>query len=140
MKMRMGATHFLMKRLPKVASEMALHVLAYNITRAMSIMGGPTADGSNAGIAHPKSLSRLEIPNPSPQTFLHGHDPERTSDLADGVLGVECPLNCQSDNCDRKCAAENGTGENPSKISQIETASKTKDWEGGPFPSILKYR
>jgi hypothetical protein len=32
-KMRMGATHFLMKRLPKVATEMALHVLAYNLTR-----------------------------------------------------------------------------------------------------------
>jgi len=39
LKMRMGATHFLMKRLPKVATEMALHVLAYNMTRAMSIMG-----------------------------------------------------------------------------------------------------
>jgi transposase len=39
LKMRMGATHFLMKRLPNVASEMALHVLAYNMTRAMSIMG-----------------------------------------------------------------------------------------------------
>jgi transposase len=38
LKMRM-ATHFLMKRLPKVATEMALHVLAYNMTRAMSIMG-----------------------------------------------------------------------------------------------------
>jgi transposase len=30
LKMRMGATHFLMKRLPKVATEMALHVLANN--------------------------------------------------------------------------------------------------------------
>lgn len=39
LKMRMGATHFLMKRLPKVASEMALHVLAYNLTRAMNIIG-----------------------------------------------------------------------------------------------------
>jgi transposase len=39
LKMRMGAAHFLMKRLPKVATEMALHVLAYNMTRAMSIMG-----------------------------------------------------------------------------------------------------
>jgi transposase len=39
LKMRMGATHFLMKRLPKVATEMALHVLAYNLTRAMNIMG-----------------------------------------------------------------------------------------------------
>src|SRR5438034_8080025 len=33
LKMRMGATHFLMKRLPKVATEMALHVLAYNLRR-----------------------------------------------------------------------------------------------------------
>jgi Transposase DDE domain len=39
MKARMGATHFLMKRLPKVATEMALHVLAYNLTRVMNIMG-----------------------------------------------------------------------------------------------------
>ena len=30
-KARMGATHFLMKTLPRVASEMALHVLAYNL-------------------------------------------------------------------------------------------------------------
>ena len=39
LKMRMGATHFLMKSLPKVASEMALHVLAYNLTRVMNIIG-----------------------------------------------------------------------------------------------------
>ncbi len=38
-KARMGATHFLMKTLPRVASEMALHVLAYNLTRVMTIMG-----------------------------------------------------------------------------------------------------
>ena len=37
--MRMGATHFLMKRLPKVATEMALHVLAYNLTRVINIIG-----------------------------------------------------------------------------------------------------
>jgi hypothetical protein len=41
-KARMGATHFLMKTLPRVASEMALHVLAYKLTRVMNIMGiGP---------------------------------------------------------------------------------------------------
>ena len=39
LKMRMGATHFLMKRLPKVATEMALSVLAYNITRVLNIIG-----------------------------------------------------------------------------------------------------
>jgi hypothetical protein len=32
-KARMGSTHFLMKRLRSVAAEMALHVLAYNLTR-----------------------------------------------------------------------------------------------------------
>jgi transposase len=39
LKARMGATHFLMKTLPKVAGEMALHVLAYNLTRVLNIMG-----------------------------------------------------------------------------------------------------
>src|SRR6516165_2396732 len=38
-KARMGATHFLVKTLPRVASEMALHVLAYNLTRVMNIIG-----------------------------------------------------------------------------------------------------
>ena len=38
-KLRMGAVHFLMKTLPKVASEMALHVLAYNLTRVLNILG-----------------------------------------------------------------------------------------------------
>jgi hypothetical protein len=38
-KARMGATHFLMKRLKNVRSEMALSVLAYNLTRVMNIMG-----------------------------------------------------------------------------------------------------
>ena len=39
LKMWMGATHFLMKTLPNVATEMALHVLAYNLTRVMNIVG-----------------------------------------------------------------------------------------------------
>ena len=37
MKARMGATHFLTKTLPKVATELALSVLAYNLTRVMNI-------------------------------------------------------------------------------------------------------
>jgi hypothetical protein len=39
LKMRIGATQFLMKRLPNVATEMALNVLAYNLTRVMNIVG-----------------------------------------------------------------------------------------------------
>lgn len=37
----MGATHFKMRRLKNVATEMALHVLAYNMTRVMNIMSVP---------------------------------------------------------------------------------------------------
>jgi transposase len=39
LKMRMGATHFLCRRLPKVATEMALNVLGCNLTRVMNIVG-----------------------------------------------------------------------------------------------------
>ena len=35
---RRGATHFLMKRLKNVRTEMALSVLAYNLTRVMNII------------------------------------------------------------------------------------------------------
>jgi hypothetical protein len=35
----MGYTHFQMKTLKRVATEMALHVLAYNIKRVINIMG-----------------------------------------------------------------------------------------------------
>jgi hypothetical protein len=35
----MGATHFLMKTLLRVAAGMALHVLACNLTRVMNIIG-----------------------------------------------------------------------------------------------------
>jgi hypothetical protein len=35
----MGSTHFLMKRLPNVKAEMSLHVLAYNMRRAINILG-----------------------------------------------------------------------------------------------------
>lgn len=38
-KARMGATHFLMKRLKNVKTEMSLAVLAYNLTRVMNIIG-----------------------------------------------------------------------------------------------------
>jgi hypothetical protein len=35
----MGTTHFLMKRLRNVSTAMGLHVLAYNLKRAMQILG-----------------------------------------------------------------------------------------------------
>ncbi len=38
-KMRMGATHFLMKRLKNVRTEMALCGLTYNVTRVINILG-----------------------------------------------------------------------------------------------------
>jgi len=35
----MGSTHFLMRQLPNVQAEMSLHVLAYNLRRAINILG-----------------------------------------------------------------------------------------------------
>ena len=35
----MGSTHFLTKTLPKVSTEMSLHVLAYNLKRVMKVLG-----------------------------------------------------------------------------------------------------
>jgi hypothetical protein len=55
--MRMGATHFLMKRLPKVATEMALHVLAYNLTRVMNIMYSATR-GRDQGIGKAAKIEK----------------------------------------------------------------------------------
>jgi len=37
----MGATHFKMRTLKHVGTEMALHVLAYNISRVIAILGVP---------------------------------------------------------------------------------------------------
>jgi transposase len=39
LKFWMGSAHFLMKTLPRVRTEMSLHVLAYNLKRAISILG-----------------------------------------------------------------------------------------------------
>jgi hypothetical protein len=39
MKMRMGATHFLTKTPPKVATKMAICILTYNLTRVLNIVG-----------------------------------------------------------------------------------------------------
>lgn len=35
----MGSTHFLMKTIPKVRTEMSLHVLAYNLKRTIQLLG-----------------------------------------------------------------------------------------------------
>ena len=39
LKFWMGATHFLCRTLPRVSTEMSLHVLAYNLKRVMRILG-----------------------------------------------------------------------------------------------------
>ena len=45
----MGATHFLTKRLPRVSTEMSLHVLAYNLKRVLQIVGsGPLMQAMRA--------------------------------------------------------------------------------------------
>ena len=46
----MGATHFKMKTMKHVATEMALHVLAYNMMRVMAILGVSRAGQGDAGV------------------------------------------------------------------------------------------
>jgi hypothetical protein len=41
----MGATHFLTKTMPRVSTEMSLHVLAYNLKRVIAIFGTKTVIG-----------------------------------------------------------------------------------------------
>ena len=54
----MGATHFLTKTLPKVATEMALNVLAYNMRRVMNIIGaGKLMEAIRAAMASARSNS-----------------------------------------------------------------------------------
>ena len=45
----MGATHFKMKTMKHVATEMALHVLAYNMMRVIAIIGVPRLLGAMKG-------------------------------------------------------------------------------------------
>jgi len=80
-KARMGATHFLMKTLPRVASEMALHVLAYNLTRAINPMGGgyesvvaaPLSPDSRrhqqAVFTRPRPMAGIEFRQPSARAW-----------------------------------------------------------------------
>ena len=45
----MGSTHFLTRTLPRVRTEMSLHVLAYNLKRAMQVLGiGPLMQAMRA--------------------------------------------------------------------------------------------
>jgi hypothetical protein len=55
----MGSTHFLTKTLPRVSTEMSLHVPAYNLKRMMSIFG--IAGLLEAIRACPSRLSLFEV-------------------------------------------------------------------------------
>jgi hypothetical protein len=50
----MGSTHFLMKRLANVQTEMSLHVLAYNLRRAINVLGVPAFRGIRLHVSREK--------------------------------------------------------------------------------------
>lgn len=107
-KARMGATHFLTKTLPKVAAEMALSVLAYDLTRVMNIVGSKqlmTAIGASdraqslasrptsieAVFTRPRPLADLlqKVPNTfEPSYRIEGR--EQRSLIGDRELDVRC--------------------------------------------------
>ena len=69
MKARMGATHFLTKTLPKVAAEMALSVLAYNLTRVMNIVG-VRPNPTYAVVGKRRTLRRAQERQITPRFFV----------------------------------------------------------------------
>lgn len=57
-----GATHFLMKTLPKVSAEMALHVLTDNMIKVMSVMGIRPSNPAMRELRDPKRRSSPRRP------------------------------------------------------------------------------
>jgi hypothetical protein len=75
-----GATRFLAKILPKIATEMALSALAYNLTRVINIIGVTllTAARRHTRRRHAfRLLCKLKCLYASAQVFLYGQDPWR---------------------------------------------------------------
>jgi hypothetical protein len=64
-----GATHFLTRTLPKVAAEMALSVLAYNLTRVLTHHRNQAADRRDRSLRQPSALSSQN--QPPLKSFLH---------------------------------------------------------------------
>jgi hypothetical protein len=61
----MGSTHFLMKRLNNVKTEISLHILAYNLKRVMQILGaGPliSAMRTLGAPRSPRAIAGLPLP------------------------------------------------------------------------------
>ena len=96
----MGATNFLMKTLPRVASEMALHVLAYNLTRVMNIIGASTAHGGNTSAssaiqkmkASPHQFRRPSVASPQPFYTTKTHLRHETRRDDECPTHLTCPL------------------------------------------------
>ena len=63
MKARVGATHFLTRTLPKVAAEMALSVLAYNLTRVLTHHRNQADDRRDRSLRQPSALSSQNQPS-----------------------------------------------------------------------------
>jgi hypothetical protein len=70
LKVRMGATHPLMKTLPKVATEMVQHLLAYNLTRVKDIVGVKPLPAAIQAFPRSSSNRRSsQLPLRSPQCW-----------------------------------------------------------------------
>ena len=80
----MGSTHFQMKTLKHVGTEMALHVLAYNIKRVIEHFGRWRFDGWDPGLRQAAPANWLH--QPLAPVFLHSLDPFRTSAWPAGNL------------------------------------------------------
>jgi hypothetical protein len=112
MKARMGATHFFTKTLPKVAAEMALSVLAYNLMRPQGdlclqrrinfpsrLLHGSYQNGTASAppkplVQNPGSTSLYPISNTSPEhpnSEYFCTDPHDNASAKSTVIGLDGP-------------------------------------------------
>ena len=70
----MGATHFLTKTLPRVRTEMSLHVLAYNLKRVMQIFGVKPLIAAMRGVTRAYASSSVRAISRLVPAFSHGLD------------------------------------------------------------------
>ncbi|SNT46983.1 Transposase [Pseudomonas nitroreducens] len=81
---KLGTTHFLTRTLPRVSTEMSLHLLANNLKRLMSIFGVTGAMEVLRGLGLPFSCA---FPPQTAVDRLRGHWQQ--------LAGLESPVSCQ---------------------------------------------
>jgi hypothetical protein len=73
----MGSTHFQMRRLENVRTEIGLHILAYNLKRVMAILGAKPHYHRNADPGDGRGSGSSAVARRIASEFLHSLSPQK---------------------------------------------------------------